>query len=157
MVALGSSVEHPQWPPAATRLAQLSMKLGSRPRITMIDPHRVESMATTLACEDAFGIWELLWTLDLYYPDVHRDARLEAAIGAIAHLAESGLIEVFKVKGNAGPDLDEDPLPLSQIAPALADPNNWDPDSPTEHAYWFASTPAGQVALDAGRCTDEGY
>jgi len=114
-------------------------------------------MVVVLGTEDWQGLWELLWTVEKYYPNTSATDQLEASIDALSRLARFGLIEFCRVVGRRGPLPDEPTLSRNDAESAVSDPSAWDGNLPPGNTVWFAATELGRKALEQGRFRDEGF
>ncbi len=114
-------------------------------------------MAVVLGTEDWMGPYELLWTVEEYYPEAPATDQLEASIDALSRLARFGLVELCRVVEKRGPMPDEPTLSRNEIDSAVADPLVWDGNLPLGNSVWFATTELGRRALKEGKFRDEGF
>jgi hypothetical protein len=111
----------------------------------MIPRDKVRMEALSLATEDYFGLYELIWGLNARFPDASIDEKLNAAQAALAELLSQGLVEVYFARSSPSEYIPLDP----KRAPTLiADPDSWRSPSQVLDGtfYAFCATPAGERA-----------
>jgi hypothetical protein len=105
-----------------------------------------EAFAVALedACEDYFGLYELVWDLNGKYAEASEAERLAAAQLAVTRLVREELATMFRTQWMSDGYEELDSKTALQL---LADPASWRPpaDSPDASYYCFASTPAGEA------------
>lgn len=75
-----------------------------------------------LCTEDAYGLWEILWSLQELFPDsTHAELRTTAE-SALKELLVKGWVCLFRRSGAAG---EEVVLQLEEAGTAISDQRNW--------------------------------
>jgi hypothetical protein len=104
-----------------------------------------ESLALELACEDWYGIWEVLWSCNVRFPDAPAAVRAQLALQALRRLRDADLITFIRVPW-PGPDGRQtyDAIPLEDVEREL-EGSGWR-ELPPRSEVWFGATPEGERA-----------
>ena len=96
------------------------------------------------ACEDYYGLYELVWAFNGKFAEASQAERLAAAQLAVTRLVREGLVSLFRTHWMSSEYEEVDTKAAVQI---LADAASWrsPADSPDASYYCFASTPAGDA------------
>lgn len=110
-----------------------------------MDQEGVEREALELACEDWFGIWELLWGVNSDRPELSPDDRANLATDALRRLRDRGHIRFIRVPW-PGPSGSEEyaSLPIEEVEAEL-ERQGWKQVPPASDV-WFGATPEGEAA-----------
>lgn len=110
----------------------------------MIPSAQVFELALSLATEDYFGLYELVWKLNSKFEDSDPAERLAAAHHALQRLTAEGLTAVYRTQWMSE---EYDAVATELTERVLADPSAW--ASPAERPdgsfYCFTSTPLGDA------------
>jgi hypothetical protein len=94
----------------------------------------------SLATEDRFGLYEVVWRLNALHPEASAAQKVEAAQLAMADLLDAGLVEICFGTGSAC-----EALPRLESRQAVADPGAWaSPHGTDGRLYTFSATPRGE-------------
>ncbi|MFO7271779.1 MAG: hypothetical protein DIU58_010060 [Sphaerobacter thermophilus] len=113
-----------------------------QPSIAMIrDEARRQILS--MAVDDAFGLWELRWTLEACFPEIPRPALLKIVQEALYGLVAAGLVAV-EIDDPAAGSVQRT---VDEAARIIAEERWWEPpaEPPAPRVVFFA-TPAGERA-----------
>ena len=100
------------------------------------------------ACEDYYGLYEIIWSLNNQFPDVPEDSKREVAQEALGNLVKKRLVSLYTTTWPGGTYV---AVPGHQAQAVIAAGSSWasPPAAPTKY-YCFAATPEGEQAYSAG-------
>lgn len=79
----------------------------------------------SLATEDMYGLYEIIWRLNVSHAAYSPDTRVSLARAAVCALARDGFIAIHRLKWQ--PPRDLGPVPLAALEALLSDPSSWEP------------------------------
>jgi len=114
----------------------------------IIEPSQVSAMILSDACEDYYGLYEIIWSLNNQFPDVPEDSKREVAQEALGNLVKKRLVSLYTTTWPGGTYV---AVPGHQAQAVIAAGSSWasPPAAPTKY-YCFAATPEGEQAYSAG-------
>ena len=117
-----------------------------------IDAHTARSLAVSYGAEHYFGPWELLWGLKTHYPASTSAEREEAGLAALTALLRDSFL-VMHVTQTQFPA--EAPIAAAHATGLLSSAKFWKvpSEAPEPPFFWFATSPAGESALESGHFT----
>jgi len=111
--------------------------------VSVIDMAELRAEVLSLAAEDQFGLYEVVWRLNVLYPEASTEQKVEAAQRAMVDLLDDGLVEICFGATSAWSACEA--LPTLSAREAIVDPGAWaSPDETDDRLYTFYATPRGE-------------
>lgn len=108
----------------------------------MLDAAEIEAVILEMAEEDRYGLYEIIWSLNVRHPDISEEAKVAAARPVVAALVQKARISLGRER--SGEIKSEAEISLSDTQRTLQDPLSWQPG---EEFVFFDQVPkAGGAA-----------